>query len=51
MPVLPAAALTQGAVDLAKELGMAVTMKEAALKLSDKIATVTGEYQIDKTGK
>ena len=25
-------------------------LKEAALKLSDKITTVTGKYQIDKTG-
>ncbi len=29
----------------------AAKLKEAALKLSDKIVTVTGEYQIDETGK
>jgi branched-chain amino acid transport system substrate-binding protein len=33
-----------GSLDAAK-------LKEAAVKLSDKIVTVTGEYQIDETGK
>jgi branched-chain amino acid transport system substrate-binding protein len=45
-----AGVVTEEIVKTAQSLD-AAKLKEAALKLSDKIVTVTGEYQIDETGK
>jgi branched-chain amino acid transport system substrate-binding protein len=45
-----AGVVTEEIIKTAQSLD-AAKLKDAALKLSDKIVTVTGEYQIDKTGK
>jgi branched-chain amino acid transport system substrate-binding protein len=45
-----AGVVTEEIIKTAQSLD-AAKLKEAALKLNDKIVTVTGEYQIDQTGK